>query len=278
MMIDLHIKSALSTGKMSVYRLLKTVEEADIKYFSIADKNHALAYKLIDEKEYPTLITGTSINTYFEGSPIDLLGYDIDVKVVNDWYEENYSQKKIEWIESDRADRILKMLDKKDYKLKTECSRYDKLGICIKEIFSDLISNYPNFVYQNERDFRIYGLNNPDSEYYLDQTMYLPSLDQVIALIKAAGGKIFLAHPFEYRVDVGGLLQMVIDYKLDGIEVFHASISVLNSLKLIDFCQASNKLASLGSGFVGNEEFIPLGVRLDEEILNNSCFDWIFNR
>lgn len=277
-MIDLNIKSALSTGKMSVYRLLKTIETADIKYFSIADKNHALAYKLIDREEHPKLITGTSINTFFKGRPIDLLGYDIDIEVINDWYKENYSIKKVEWIETNRAKSILNMLDKKDYQLVGDYPRYDRLGISIKEIFAELIDKYPDFIYQNERDFRIYGINNPDSEYYIDQTKYLPNIYQVKKLIKKAGGKIFLAHPFEYRSDVGELLQMIIDKDLDGVEVFHASISVLNSLNLIDFCKTSNKMASLGSGFIGKEEFIPLGIRLDDEVLNNECFDWIFHR
>ena len=277
-MIDLHIKTSLSTGNMSVFRVLKTVEESDIKYFSITDKNHALAYNLIDLYDYPNLIVGTSINTFFNGRPIDLICYDVDPKIINDWYDMRYSIEKIEWIEQERAEQILEMLGSKGYKLDQTYPRYNKLGICIKQIFDNLIERYPEFIYKNERDFRLYGINNPESEYYIDQTMYLPEIDEVIKLIKKAKGKTFLSHPFEYRTDVGELLQMVLDKDLDGVEVYHASISVLNSLKFIDFCEVSNKLASIGSGFVGNEELIPLGVQFDEEILNKDCFDWIFNR
>lgn len=277
-MIDLHIKTSLSTGQMSVFRLLKTIEESDIKYFSITDKNHCLAYNLFDLEDYPNLITGTSINTYFDGRPIDLICYDVDVSIINAWFEKRYTQKNIEWIERDRSTQILEMFESKDFDLSREYPRYDKLGISIKQIFAELIEKYPNFVYKNERDFRLYGLNNPDSEYYIDQTVYLPSIDEVMTLIKGAGGKLFLSHPFEYRSDVGQLLEMVLDKDLDGVEVYHASISVLNSLKLIEFCESTNKDASIGSGFVGNEELIPLGVHIDEEILNKDCFNWIFNR
>lgn len=277
-MIDLHIKTSLSTGGMSVYRLLKTIEESDIQYFSIVDKNHCLAYNLIDLNDYPNLITGVSINTYYLGVPIDLIGYDVNVELINDWYSKTYTPLKVKWIEHDRAERIVKMLSEKGYQVKDICQRYDKLGITIKEIFADLIEKYPNFVYDNERDFRIYGLNNPESEYYLDQTEYLPSLDEVIKLIKDANGKVFLAHPFEYRSDVSKLLEMTISKNLDGIEVYHASISVLNSQKLIKFVKATKKHASIGSGFVGDEEFIPLGVHFDETILEEDIFEWIFNR
>lgn len=277
-MIDLHIKTILSTGEMSVFRVLETIKESNLRYFSIADKNHCLAYNLIDKNEFPNIITGTSINTYFNGRPIDLLGYDVDTKIINEWYDTYYSMEEVELIEIDRAKRIIKMLESKGYKVDTEYERYNKLGISIKQIFASLLSNYPDFVYTNERDFRLYALNNPDSEYYIDQTIYLPDISKVVKLIKKAGGKVFLAHPFEYRADVGELLAMVLDQNLDGVEVFHASISVLNSLTLIDFCEVSDKLASIGSGFVGHEVLIPLGVHFDEEILTKPCFAWIFDR
>ncbi|NLC54532.1 MAG: hypothetical protein GX769_01450 [Erysipelothrix sp.] len=277
-MIDLHIKTSLSTGQMSVYRLLKTVEEENLVYFSIVDKNHALAYNLIEMAEHKNLITGTAINTHYKGMPIDLLGYDIDVDVINAWYDRNYTMQQVEWIERDRSKRIVEMLKSKGFELQVNYTRYDKLGITIKEIFDELIEKYPDFVFSNVRDFRLYGLNNPSHQYYIDQTMYLPEIDEAIAIIKKANGKVFLAHPFEYRVDISGLLEMVLEKHLDGIEVFHASISVLNSLKLIEFCETAKIMASIGSGYVGHEELIPLGVHLDEEILNKDCFNWIFNR
>lgn len=277
-MIDLHIKSRLSTGEMGVFTLLETIKSSDIDYFSIADKNHCLAYNLIDLEDYPKLITGVSINTYYKGMPIDIIGYDIDPSFINEWYDKTYPQEKIEWIERDRAKQIVKMLKTKNYEVSEECSRYNKLGTTIKEIFAQLIDKYPDFIYQNERDFRLYGLNNPESDYYVNQTAYLPNIDVVINLIKEAGGRVFLAHPFEYRSDVGKLLEMVLDKDIDGVEVYHASISVLNSLSLIEFCEKANKLASIGSGFTGDSQLIPLGVYLDEEILKKDCFRWIFNR
>ncbi len=277
-MIDLHIKTTLSTGQMSVFRTLETIRESNPKYFSIADKNHCLAYNLIDKNEFPNIINGTAINTFFNGRPIDLLGYDVDVAIINEWYDMYYSIEEVELIEKDRTKKIIKMLKSKGFKVDTEYERYNKLGISIKQVFASLLSSYPDFVYKNERDFRLYAINNPNSEYYIDQTIYLPDIPTVIKLIKKAGGKVFLAHPFEYRADVGELLEMVLELNLDGVEVYHASISVLNSLTLIDFCEASDKLASIGSGFVGNEVLIPLGVHLDEEILTKPCFAWIFDR
>lgn len=277
-MIDLHIKSRLSTGDMSVFRLLETISNSDVEYFSIADKNHCLAYNLFDKNDYPKLITGTSINTYYKGRPIDIIGYDVDTNIINDWYDKTYTQEKVEWIERNRAKQIVRMLRAKSFEVSEECSRYNKLGMTIKEIFAQLIEKYPDFIYQNERDFRLYGLNNPESEFYVNQTAYLPNIDVVINLIKEAGGKAFLAHPFEYRSDVGKLLKMVLDKDIDGVEVYHASISVLNSLTLIEFCEKAKKLASIGSGFVGDSQLIPLGVYLDEEVLLKDCFTWIFNR
>ncbi len=41
-MIDLHIKTTLSTGQMSVFRTLETIRESNPKYFSIADKTDSI--------------------------------------------------------------------------------------------------------------------------------------------------------------------------------------------------------------------------------------------
>ena len=141
-----------------------------------------------------------------------------------------------------------------------------------------MIEQYPDFKYTNARDFLVYEVSNPKSECFVDFSDVYVDIDMAIKLIREQGGRVFLAHPFEYRGDIPQLLEMVINKNLDGVEVFHASCSTLNSLKLIDFCKATNKLASIGSGFVGDDELIPLGVHVDEDVLKLDCFKWIFER
>lgn len=277
-MIDLHIQTINGEGDMSVFRLLETLNESNIRYFSIVDPNHALAYRLIDREQYPNLIPGIRFRTIFNNRIIDLLGYDIDPEAMNEWYENYYSLEHIEKIEKRKAKMLLEILNKSGYNIVVDEVRCDRLGRSIQEIFNALIEQYPDFKYTNARDFLVYEVSNPKSEFFVDFSDVYLDIDMAIKLIREQGGRVFLAHPFEYRGDIPQLLEMVINKNLDGVEVFHASCSTLNSLKLIDFCKATNKLASIGSGFVGDDELIPLGVHVDEDVLQLDCFKWIFER
>lgn len=277
-MIDLHIHTIASEGKMSVYRLLETIKEANLDYFSIVDVNHALAYRLIDKDEFPNLITGVKFRTIYNDRIIELLAYDIDTEKVNQWYDEIYPLERLEIIEGSKSTQLLEKLKEDGYEIKVEDLRYDRLAVSYHEIFKTLISEYPEFPYDNARDFLIYEIRREDSPYFIDFSDVYLDIDEIIKLVKDVGGKVFLAHPFEYRRDIADLLEMVVSKNLDGVEVFHASASVVNSLKLIEFCKVTNKLASIGSGFIGDEEMIPLGVVVDEEILKLDCFKWIYDR
>ncbi|NLY62624.1 MAG: hypothetical protein GX074_02035 [Erysipelothrix sp.] len=277
-MIDLHIQTLLGDGDMSIFRLLESIDEKELEYFSIVDVNHALAYRLIDLEAYPNIIPAARFNTFFNGRMIDLIGYDIDVEAINAWYEAKYPIEKIEEIEKERTNFLRKQLFKQGYEIFVDDFRYDKLGVGASQIIDQLNVNYPDYKYKNARDFKNYETNNPKSDLYLeDKNIYL-EIDQVIELIRAHGGKVFLAHPFEYRMDVTELLEMFVQKDFDGLEVFHASASQVKSMRLLELCKMTNKLASLGSGFVGNDQHIPLGVYIDNELLKLDCFKWIFER
>ncbi len=277
-MIDLHVQSSLGNGDKSVFKILEEIDNSDISYFSIVDLNHAFAYNIIERDKYPNLITATRIECIFNNRPIELLGYDIDTDIINDYYNKNYTIENIEKMEKYLANKLFEVLETNGYPLDNFEMRYDKNNGVIKEIYKKLIEKYPDFVYNNVRDFRIYGVKNPHSKFFVDQSNYLISVDKAISLIKEANGKVFLAHPFEYRFDISSLLEMVIEKNIDGVEVFHASCSHLNSLKLINFCESANKLASVGSGFLSDDEHIPIGVYIDETLYEKDCFNWIFNR
>lgn len=277
-MIDLHIQTMHGEGNMSVYRLLETIKESDLDYFSILDNNQAFAYRLIDKEEFKNVIPGVKLKAIFNDRLIDLIGYDIDVEGINTWYEETFPIERVEMYEKNNADLLLEALSKAGYEVHVENLRYDRLSQVFTDIHKQLIIEYPDFEYKNFRDFRNYGINNPNSKYYVSGERIYLSLDEAIKVIRDHKGKVFLAHPFEYRSEIAELLEMVISKNLDGVEVFHSSTSALNSLKLIEFCKSAHKLASIGSGFVGDDDLIPLGVHIDKELLQLDCFKWIYER
>lgn len=277
-MIDLHVQTILGIGDMSVFRVLETIKAKELDYFSLVDINHALAYRLFDYSEYDNLITGIHFKTVYKDSVIDLLGYDIDVEMMNEWYEETYPNDLIEEIEQYKSMELLRKLEDEGFSLDPINFTYDRIGGSIISVFNQLKIQYPEYKHNTVRDFRNYEINNVNSPLFMDNTdIYLP-IDKIIELIKNSGGKVFLAHPFEYRTDLTLLLEMVISKDLDGVEVFHSSASQVNSMRLIEFCNVTNKLASIGSGFSGNDTLVPLGVHVDPELLKLDCFKWIFER
>ena len=209
-MIDLHIQTLHGDGDMSVYRLLETVKERDLTYFSILDRNHCFAYKLIDRNVYPGLIPGVKLLTTFNNIIITLIGYDVDPEKINAWYENKYSIERVYEIEKEKAELLLALLTKEGYELDALDLRFDRLGQSIADIYKQLMMSYPDFKYKDLRDFKYYAINNPKSEFYLDLSDVYDSVEDNAQVIKECGGKVFLAHPFEYRTDIPELLEMVL--------------------------------------------------------------------
>ena len=78
-----------SDGTDSVVELLQAAQRAKLEIISITDHNTAKAYEeleKIDVCEYykGRIITGIEINTKVLGVPIEILGYGIDYKLMNE--------------------------------------------------------------------------------------------------------------------------------------------------------------------------------------------------
>ena len=88
-MIDLHIHTKYSDGTDEVIELLKNAEKVGLEIISITDHNTVKAYEkleTINVKEYYSgkIIPGIEMNTKVLGIPIEVLGYGIDYKKMNE--------------------------------------------------------------------------------------------------------------------------------------------------------------------------------------------------
>ena len=87
-MIDLHMHTNYSDGTDSVIDLLKKAQKKQLEIISITDHNNCKAYdelEKIDIKKYYTgaIIKGVELTTKISGVSIELLGYDVDTKIIN---------------------------------------------------------------------------------------------------------------------------------------------------------------------------------------------------
>ena len=98
------------------------------------------------------------------------------------------------------------------------------------------------------------GLSNPNSSYFMNHIEFRPSSKEVVDIIHQAGGKAFLAHPFEYKFEntIEFIDNLRKETKLDGIECFHPS-SVDDNKKdiLVEYARKNNLYISGGSDYHG---------------------------
>lgn len=276
-MFDFHLHTTKSDGVLSVVEMLDTLHLSSIQPFSITDHNHALAYECFDYNNYPC-IPGTEIATSYKGEIIEILGYGIEPTVINEWYRDFYSQDNLKHIEITLFKRIQECAKKQNYlfdeSLQLEC--FEK-GSSKKIMYQELSKNNLEFAksYPTYKIFFRKGLSNPDSLFFINEADTYLSFDETINLIHRAGGKAFLAHIFEYDAfRKNGYIEEVKD-RLDGIECFHPSIPMRESVKLFKYCEDNHLYVSGGSDFHKPERHIPFGVHLDSSFLLSSSFDWI---
>ena len=276
-MFDFHLHTTKSDGVLSVVEMLDTLHLSSIQPFSITDHNHALAYECFDYNNYPC-IPGTEIATSYKGEIIEILGFGIEPTVINEWYRDFYSQDNLKHIEITLFKRIQECAKKQNYlfdeSLQLEC--FEK-GSSKKIMYQELSKNNLEFPksYPTYKIFFRKGLSNPDSPFFIHEADTYLSFDETINLIHRAGGKAFLAHIFEYDAfRKNGYIEEVKD-RLDGIECFHPSIPMRESVKLFKYCEDNHLYVSGGSDFHKPERHIPFGVHLDSTFLLSSSFDWI---
>ena len=89
----------------------------------------------------------------------------------------------------------------------------------------------------------------PDVFNYFQDMPDYPEYDKVIPAVKAAGGTVFIAHPYHYfnKLDRRRMDEMKEMLDFDGIECAHPSIPVEASAILRQYCLENKLLSSAGS-------------------------------
>lgn len=258
-MVDLHIHTSLSDGACSIEEILEIANKLGLSYISITDHNHALVYENINlsklEAFKGNVLTGCEIATSYKGFIIEILGYGIKPKVINDWYRETYSDQNLKKNETWLFNRLKQLCIKENLKLDDNLTLGEiKKGCSKKIIYESLIKfeeNMKVFNFGSYREFFRFMLSNPEHPLFLNEAETYPLIKDVIDLIHYAGGKAFLAHPFEYGFDntleaIEEILKLAV---LDGIECFHPSATTEDSSKLVNFCERRSLYISGGSDF-----------------------------
>lgn len=220
MRIDLHTHSDRSDGTDSPTELMQNAAAAGLDVIAITDHDSTEGWKEAGKaarKVGITLVHGIEISTKLDGKSVHLLGYEFDPA------------------NRPLVAELRNVLDGRNSRLPATLERLRAVGIDIeakdvrKWSSNAAAMGRPHVadalvelgVVKN-RDEAFERYLTPGKPAYVDR--YAADLPAAIGLVKAAGGKAVLAHPWSrgsHRVLTRDRIGSLVDAGLDGIEVDH---------------------------------------------------------
>ena len=260
-MIDLHIHTTSSDGSDEPEDILIKAQQSGLKYISITDHDSIGAYKKLRELKISNyfdgnIIPGCEFSVVHKGKPIEVLAYGIDLDVISK--AGIVSDEKF----LERENTYLKKLLEVCRNLNIKYS--DNLSITGKYFATQMLhadfrkypeneKHFPKEIWESLNAFYRTCVNNETSPFFLDQMKNYPTIQEIVTLIKKAGGKAFLAHLYGYFVDDHEefLNSMVSLNSLDGIECYHSLHTIDKTKHLLNYCNEHKLYASGGSDYHG---------------------------
>lgn len=285
-MIDLHMHSTHSDGTDSVIDILKKAQARNLTHISITDHNTCSAYqelKRIDVTKYYSgkIIVGIELNTIALGIPIEILGYEIDVDLMqeklNGMYLNSEERNRLE------IERLYNKCLQSDINLQQNfVSNYSPEKYASRYLHEVLTQNEYNKKIIDEDAWNdsqvLYGkyMSDPKSLFFVDTNDVIPNLEKTIELVRECNGKVFLPHIFEYKHNSKKILDYILNnYKIDGIECYYSTFSDYQTNTLLALCKEKRLLVSGGSDYHGlNNPEVEMGIgkgglKIPESIIFN---------
>lgn len=251
---DLHSHTIFSDGSFTPQELIDHAVTIGLNAISITDHDTVEAY--IDAIPYAKekgiiLATGVEFSSVYKKTNVHILGYNIDVHhtfllefCAAQQQKRNDRNRKI----LERLRRFRFNIDDKD--LHNFEPRHRAVGR--PHIAKVLLEK--GYVKTIQEAFTLY-IGDGKCCYEQGENA---SIDEVIDVIKQAGGKVFLAHP--HLMKDGGFVKEVLKHPFDGIECYYARCNPEKERRWLKVAKEKSYLISGGSDFHGTiKPHIPLG-------------------
>lgn len=290
-MIDLHIHSNHSDGTFSVIEILKEAQRMNLDVISITDHDSIKAYKElenIDVKKYYSgkIIVGAEMKSVFKDIPVEILGYNIDLKKAKqrkyiDSLETLYLNIQREYLKHlKEVGKTIGLKFNEDIYINENKMQY------ASDIFQTEIKKYPENIdilkknnIKLEPNFYRAAQCNPNTVFYIKETDRFPKVKELIDEIHKTGGLAFLAHPYIYPLEntLEFVEQIINETDLDGLECYYSYFTKEQTESLIKLCKTHNLYISGGTDFHGQNRLdTKLGIgtgdlNIEKEVIN----EWI---
>ena len=242
---DLHIHSYFSDGKFSPLTILEKAEKSGLNAISITDHDsvNGIEIAVANCKKYGVeVIPGIEFSCDMNSKEIHILGYFID-------YESKILQEYLRAFRKNRIDRIIKMIKN----LNTMGSKIDATNF-VNSISNNISIGRPHLAAEMVKEGFVKNYVEAFISYIGDgkpafEKKKNPDIQEIIKLISKINGLSFVAHPGK-NIDVERLNELI-EYGINGIEIYHPSHSEADTKTYMDFSANNNLLISGGSDFHG---------------------------
>lgn len=265
-MIDMHMHTLYSDGTDTLEEILTKANNIGLETISITDHDTCDNYRDLEKinvsKYYQgKIVIGCEFMTSFNGQLIEILGYGFDRSIIDDFLKNFYTEEHKNQEHNILRQALRKKLEKYDFKFDESIFNSNK-SASFYGIYHEIIQYPENLKKINEdifgsfSDFFRRGLAKPSSKLFINYARFKPNIKDIIKVIHKAGGKAFLAHLFQYKVDNPEEFLKVLfkENDIDGIECYHTIFSKKQMDYLTDFAKKHNLLISGGSDYHGRNK------------------------
>lgn len=256
--IDLHTHTNYSVGKLTIDELIIKGINERVKVLAITDYNTIDGLKEIQKNSMVLdstlkIINGIELSSIT--SPISILGYDIDVnnKLLN---------KELIKLKDKNINAILFLIE--------QFKKNKNVIITYSDIKNIITTEYMMNVICLKRIFSKYApISKEELDSYLEEYHQEKDYQYFIELIKNSDGIPVLGKPKLLnlaREDFEKLIDEMIYYGLEGIEVYHPSHNKNDINYYLEIANKYNLLISGGSDFTGRNVNAKLGLNTNKKL------------
>ncbi len=256
-MIDLHSHTYYSDGSLSPLELIDMAVEAGVEQLAISD--HDSIDGLLSLEAFPDklrIIPSVEISANWGKQGLHILGLNIDT-------QNQALQSFLKTQQASRKQRALQMADKLtqvgvEHALDDISYLIDSQPMVCRTHIAQLLVDQ-GYVKKFQDAFKKY-LAKGGKAHVKDDWF---ELEDVIAIIKAAGGQAVIAHPMRYGMGTNKLKSLVEEFKAlggDGLEICYPNIHPGHKNLLATWAKAYKLCGSQGSDFHSpDKSWVKLG-------------------
>lgn len=287
-MIDLHMHTVYSDGDKTVAEILKLCEDKKLEYISITDHDSCKQYEDEAIKNNTIfsgkIIKGSELQAIFGNKKFEILAYNIDTNIMGKWLENYYSEEKLIEKQKMGYEMLLNAFDEQGIIYEEENIEEPKkpTEFIEKFVYEEAMRHPENYDKLGEgiKNYDVFYrkcITNIESPFFI-KPVGRPGYEEVIDIIHKAGGKAFLAHPFEYEFEdtLGFIDELKSVAKLDGVECFHPSANKEQREILLKYTKENNLYISGGSDYHGKlKPDIEIGIGRGDISIPKEILKWL---